>query len=54
MKFLHRNRQKIKDFTHETSYKDIFAEYGIVISTNFTHKIAKIQLLWTKIHYTKF
>ena len=25
-----------------------------MILTNFTEKVAKIQLLWTKIHYTKF
>ena len=35
MKFQHRKRQKIKDFTDETSFKNIFAEYSIMISTNF-------------------
>ena len=35
MKFQHRKRQRIKGFTDETSFKNIFAEYSIVISKNF-------------------
>ena len=35
MKFQQGKRQKIKDFTDETSFKNIFAEYSIMISTNF-------------------
>ena len=35
MKFLHRKRQKINDFTDETSFKNIFADYSMVISTIF-------------------
>ena len=38
----------------EISSKYIFTQYNIMISTNSTHKVAKIQLLGTKIHYTKF
>ena len=38
----------------ETSFKNIFSNYSIVISTGSTHKVAKIQLLGTKFHYTKF
>ena len=35
LKFQHRKRQKIKDFTDEISSKYIFAECSIMISTNF-------------------
>ena len=38
----------------EISSKYFFTEYSIMISTNFTHKVAEIQLLRMKIHYTKF
>ena len=54
MKFQQGKHKKIKDFTDETSFKNIFTNYSIVISTGSTHKVAKIQSLWTKNHYTKF
>ena len=44
---------EIKDSTDEIYSKYIFTQYSIMISTNFTDKFAKIQLLGTKIHYTK-
>ena len=54
MKFQHGKRQKIKDSTDEISSKYVFTEYSIMIWKISTHKVAKIQLLGTKIHYTKF
>ena len=36
------------------SSKYIFTQYSIMISTNSTDRVAKIQLLGTKIHYTTF
>ena len=54
MKFQHGKRKKIKDSTDEISSKYIFTQYSIMILTNFNHKVAKIQLLGTKIHYIKF
>ena len=54
MKFSHGKRYKIKYSMDEISFKYIFTQHSIMISTNSTHKFAKIQILGTKIHYTKF
>ena len=48
MKFQHRKRSKIKDFTDELSSKNIFAEYSIEISTNFYSKACKNAIIMDK------
>ena len=54
MKFLHEKRYKIKDSMDEISFKYILHNIDSWYRQISTHKVAKIQLLGTKIHYNKF
>ena len=54
MKFSHGKRKKIKDSTDEISSRYILYNISSWYWQISTDKVAKIQLLGTNIHYTKF
>ena len=48
MKFSHEKRYKIKDSTDEISFKYIFTQYRIMISTNFYSEGCKNPIIRDK------
>ena len=48
MKFYHGKRYKIKDSTDEISFKYIFTQYSIIISTNFYYQGCKNPIIKDK------